>query len=85
MPEVVPETMALMPASSYGAQKAIGEILVNDYSRKGFVDGRVCRLPTIVVRPGKPNKAASGFFSGIIREPLAGIEAELDQIGLRRP
>lgn len=73
MPEVVPETMALMPASSYGAQKAIGEILVNDYSRKGFVDGRVCRLPTIVVRPGKPNSAASSFASGIIREPLNGI------------
>lgn len=73
MPEVVPETMALMPASSYGAQKAIGEILVNDYSRKGFVDGRVCRLPTIVVRPGKPNSAASSFASGIIREPLNGV------------
>ncbi len=73
MPEVVPESMALMPASSYGAQKAIGELLVNDYSRKGFVDGRVCRLPTIVVRPGKPNSAASSFASGIIREPLAGV------------
>ena len=73
MPAVVPEVMATMPASSYGAQKAIGEILVNDYSRKGFVDGRVCRLPTIVVRPGKPNSAASSFASGIIREPLAGI------------
>lgn len=73
MPETVPESMALMPASSYGAQKAIGELLVNDYSRKGFVDGRVCRLPTIVVRPGKPNSAASSFASGIIREPLAGV------------
>lgn len=73
MPEVVPESMALQPASTYGAQKAIGEFLVNDYSRKGFVDGRVCRLPTIVVRPGKPNSAASSFASGIIREPLAGI------------
>ncbi|MBP0447575.1 SDR family oxidoreductase [Roseomonas sp. SSH11] len=72
MPEVVPEAMALMPASTYGAQKAIGELLVNDYSRKGFVDGRVVRLPTIVVRPGKPNSAASSFASGIIREPLAG-------------
>lgn len=72
MPEVVPEDMALMPQSSYGAQKAIGELLVNDYSRKGFVDGRVCRLPTIVVRPGKPNAAASSFASGIIREPLNG-------------
>jgi len=73
MPDVVPETMALMPASSYGAQKAIGELLVNDYSRKGFIDGRVCRLPTIVVRPGKPNSAASSFASGIIREPLSGV------------
>jgi nucleoside-diphosphate-sugar epimerase len=73
MPEVVPESMALLPASSYGAQKAIGELLVNDYSRKGFVDGRVCRLPTIVVRPGKPNSAASSFASGIIREPLSGV------------
>jgi nucleoside-diphosphate-sugar epimerase len=75
MPEVVPETMALQPASTYGAQKAIGEFLVNDYSRKGFIDGRVCRLPTIVVRPGQPNSAASSFASGIIREPLAGIPA----------
>lgn len=73
MPQVVPENLALMPQSSYGAEKAIGEILVCDYSRKGFVDGRVCRLPTIVVRPGKPNSAASSFASGIIREPLAGI------------
>ncbi len=73
MPDVVPEAMALMPASSYGAQKAMGEFLVNDYSRKGFVDGRVCRLPTIVVRPGKPNSAASSFASGIIREPLSGV------------
>lgn len=72
MPEVVPEDLALLPQSSYGAQKAIGELLVNDYSRKGFIDGRVCRLPTIVVRPGKPNAAASSFASGIIREPLNG-------------
>ncbi|MCQ4160642.1 SDR family oxidoreductase [Roseomonas sp. GC11] len=72
MPAVVPEDLALLPQSSYGAQKAIGELLVNDYARKGFVDGRVCRLPTIVVRPGKPNAAASSFASGIIREPLGG-------------
>ncbi|KAA2213981.1 D-erythronate dehydrogenase [Teichococcus oryzae] len=72
MPEVVPENLALLPQSSYGAQKAIGELLVCDYSRKGFIDGRVCRLPTIVVRPGKPNSAASSFASGIIREPLNG-------------
>lgn len=65
------------PLTSYGTQKAICELLLADYSRKGFVDGVGIRLPTIVVRPGKPNKAASGFFSGIIREPLAGVEAIL--------
>lgn len=62
----------LTPQSSYGAQKATGELLVNDYTRKGFFDGRSLRLPTIVVRPGKPNKAASGFASSILREPLQG-------------
>lgn len=72
MPQTVPESLGLQPASTYGAQKAIGEFLVNDYSRKGFVDGRVCRLPTISVRPGKPNSAASSFASGILREPLNG-------------
>jgi D-erythronate 2-dehydrogenase len=71
----VPDDAAVTPQSSYGAQKAIGELLVNDMSRKGFVDGRSLRLPTIVVRPGKPNRAASSFASGIIREPLAGVEA----------
>ena len=65
----------LTPQTSYGTQKAIGELLVNDYSRKGFIDGRALRLPTIVVRPGKPNKAASTFASSILREPLAGQEA----------
>ncbi|EFG35822.1 4-hydroxybutyrate dehydrogenase [Brucella sp. NVSL 07-0026] len=73
MPDVVPENLALLPQSSYGAEKAIGEFLVGDYSRRGFIDGRICRLPTIVVRPGKPNSAASSFASDIIREPLAGI------------
>ncbi|CAG9462453.1 unnamed protein product [Pedinophyceae sp. YPF-701] len=68
----VPESQAPVPASSYGAQKAIGELLVHDYSRKGFVDGRVCRLPTVSVRPGRPNRAASSFASGIIREPMSG-------------
>lgn len=72
LPAVVPETMALMPQTSYGTQKAIGELLVGDYTRRGFVDGRVLRLPTISVRPGKPNRAASSFASGIIREPLNG-------------
>ena len=75
LPDVVRDDTALNPQSSYGAQKAIGELLLNDFSRKGFVDGRVLRLPTISVRPGKPNKAASSFASGIIREPLAGEEA----------
>ena len=72
LPDVVQDTTALNPQSSYGAQKAIGELLLNDYSRRGFVDGRVLRLPTISVRPGKPNKAASSFASGIVREPLNG-------------
>jgi len=75
LPAVVDDGTALNPQSSYGTQKAIGELLVNDYSRRGFVDGRVLRLPTISVRPGKPNLAASSFASGIIREPLAGLEA----------
>jgi D-erythronate 2-dehydrogenase len=70
LPEIVDDTTALTPQSSYGIQKAMGELLVNDYSRKGFVDGRVLRLPTVCVRPGKPNKAASSFVSSIMREPL---------------
>jgi D-erythronate 2-dehydrogenase len=65
----------LLPQSSYGTQKAIGEYLVHDMTRKGFIDGRSLRLPTVTVRPGKPNKAASSFASGIIREPLAGVDA----------
>jgi len=75
LPEVVDDDTALTPQSSYGMQKAVGELLVADYARKGFIDGRVLRLPTIVVRPGKPNKAASTFFSSIIREPLVGESA----------
>ena len=75
LPETVPDTFAQMPSNSYGGQKAIGEILVNDYSRKGFIDGRVVRLPTIIVRPGKPNAAASSFASSIFREPLQGERA----------
>ena len=69
LPEVVDDNTVLTPQSSYGMQKAVGELLVADYARKGFVDGRVLRLPTVAVRPGKPNKAASTFFSSIIREP----------------
>ena len=65
------------PLTSYGTQKAIGELLLADYTRKGFLDGVGIRLPTICVRPGKPNLAASGFFSNIIREPLAGLDAVL--------
>ena len=72
LPETVLDTTALAPQSSYGTQKAVIELLVNDYSRKGFIDGRVLRLPTISVRPGRPNAAASSFASGIIREPLNG-------------
>ena len=67
-----PDEFHLTPLTSYGAQKAMGELLLADYVRKGFLDGVGIRLPTICVRPGKPNKAASGFFSNIIREPLAG-------------
>ena len=63
------------PQTSYGGQKAMGEILINDYSRKSFIDGRAFRLPTISVRPGKPNRAASSFMSSILREPLNGQEA----------
>ena len=76
LPDVVQDSTALNPQSSYGTQKAIGELLLSDYHRKGFVDGRVARLPTISVRPGKPNQAASSFASGIIREPLNGLEAD---------
>jgi nucleoside-diphosphate-sugar epimerase len=72
LPKVVTDQTALTPQSSYGTQKAMGELLVNDYTRKKYVDGRVLRLPTICVRPGKPNKAASSFVSSIIREPLHG-------------
>src|SRR6266545_6431096 len=76
-PASIPDDFHLTPLTSYGTQKAIGEALIADYTRRGFCDGVGIRLPSIVVRPGKPNKAASGFFSGIIREPLAGHEAVL--------
>ena len=72
LPAMVLDTTALAPQSSYGTQKAVIELFVNDYTRKGFIDGRVLRLPTISVRPGRPNAAASSFASGIIREPLNG-------------
>lgn len=76
-PEAIEDEWFTTPLTSYGTQKAIDELLLADYSRKGFFDGVGIRLPTIVVRPGKPNAAASGFFSGILREPLAGMEAVL--------
>ena len=76
-PDAIGDEFFSTPLTSYGTQKAIGELLLNDYSRKGFVDGIGIRLPTIVVRPGKPNAAASGFFSNILREPLVGQEAVL--------
>ncbi|HEY5898143.1 MAG TPA: D-erythronate dehydrogenase, partial [Burkholderiales bacterium] len=76
-PDAIGDEFLNAPLTSYGTQKAIDELLLSDYSRRGFFDGIGIRLPTICVRPGKPNKAASGFFSGIIREPLAGQEAEL--------
>ena len=75
LPPAVGDDTPLTPQTSYGTQKAIGELLVNDYSRKGFIDGRAVRLPTVVVRPGRPNRAASTFASSMIREPLAGREA----------
>ncbi len=76
-PKKIGDEFFSTPLTSYGTQKAIGELLLADYSRRGFFDGIGIRLPTICVRPGKPNKAASGFFSGILREPLAGQEAVL--------
>lgn len=72
LPAVVQDTTAVTPLSSYGSQKAMAELLINDYSRKNLVDGRVLRLPTICVRPGRPNQAASSFVSSLVREPLNG-------------
>lgn len=74
MPPAVSDDTPLTPQTSYGAQKACGELLVSDYSRKGYVDGRSPRLPTIVIRPGRPNRAASTWASSIFREPLSGVE-----------
>jgi nucleoside-diphosphate-sugar epimerase len=75
LPDPVGDDAPVTPQASYGAQKAIGELLVYDMTRKGFLDGRSLRLPTVTVRPGKPNKAASSFASGIVREPLSGVDA----------
>jgi D-erythronate 2-dehydrogenase len=75
LPEIVTDDTSPIPQSSYGTQKLIGEFLVADYTRKGFIDGRAVRLPTVSIRPGKPNAAASSFASGILREPLNGDQA----------
>jgi len=77
LPDPIDDEFMAAPLSSYGTQKAICELLLSDYTRRGFIDGVGLRFPTICVRPGKANKAASGFFSGIIREPLNGREAIL--------
>lgn len=76
-PATIPDDFFLTPHSSYGTQKAMAELLLSDYSRRGFFDGIALRLPTICIRPGAPNRAASGFFSNILREPLNGREAVL--------
>lgn len=76
LPAVVDDSITPNPQTSYGTQKVIGEYLVTDYSRKGFLDGRSLRLPTIVVRPGKPNLASTSFASGMFREPLNGVVCE---------
>jgi D-erythronate 2-dehydrogenase len=77
LPDPIPEEFQHTPLTSYGTQKAVGELLLADYTRRGFLDGIGIRLPTICIRPGKPNQAASGFFSSILREPLVGQEAVL--------
>lgn len=76
-PEVIDDTFLVAPLTSYGTQKACAELLLTDYSRRNILDGVAIRLPSVVIRPGKPNKAASSFFSGILREPLNGEEAVL--------
>ena len=73
MPKTVSDATRQTPQTTYGMTKAVGELLINDFSRKGFLDGRSARLPTVIIRPGKPNKAASSFASGVFREPLAGV------------
>jgi len=77
LPDEIDDTFLNAPLTSYGTQKVIGELLLQDYTRRGFFDGMAIRLPTICIRPGLPNAAASGFFSGILREPLAGKQAIL--------
>ncbi len=74
MPRRVTDQTKQTPQTTYGMTKAVGELMVNDYTRKGFIDGRTARLPGVIVRPGKPNKAASSFISAVIREPLNGVD-----------
>lgn len=74
MPDSVGDDTKQLSQTTYGVTKTIGELLINDYSRKGFLDGRSARLPTVIIRPGRPNAAASGFSSGVFREPLAGVD-----------
>lgn len=77
MPDQVGDTTKQTPQTTYGITKAISELLINDYTRKGFLDGRSARLPTVIIRPGKPNAAASSFVSGLFREPLDGVDIAL--------
>ncbi|MGB3689688.1 MAG: D-erythronate dehydrogenase [Jannaschia helgolandensis] len=77
LPDVIPDDQPTLPLTSYGTQKAMGEMLISDLSRRGALDGIALRLPTICIRPGKPNAAASGFYSSILREPLVGDPAVL--------
>jgi len=77
LPESVDDMTRVVPGTTYGMTKAVGELMVNDYTRKGFIDGRIARLPTVIIRPGVANLAASGFASGLFREPLAGQECLL--------
>ena len=77
LPDSVTDMTRAVPGTTYGMTKAVGELMINDYTRKGFIDGRAARLPTVIIRPGPPNKAASGFASGVFREPLAGEEYAL--------
>ncbi len=77
LPDTVTDATKITPMTTYGMTKVVNELLLNDYTRKDFLDGRGARLPTVIIRPGKPNKAASGFASGVFREPLSGIDFDL--------
>jgi nucleoside-diphosphate-sugar epimerase len=77
LPDTVTDDTKITPMTTYGMTKVVNELLLNDYTRKGYLDGRGARLPTVIIRPGKPNKAASGFASGVFREPLSGVDFDL--------